>query len=102
MFYNSNLYFTAGLWGILNNTGISGSIGPADWLKPEDYHKVVAVNLLGLIDVTHTFMPLIKKTNGRIVNTGKPRHENFEIHSRSFNRSNRTVLQNVKRIQFIL
>ena len=49
------------------------------WLKPEDYHKVVAVNLLGLIDVTHTFMPLIKKTNGRIVNTGKPQHENFEI-----------------------
>ena len=37
----------------------------------EDYHKVNAVNLFGLIDVTKTFLPLVKKAKGRVVNTGK-------------------------------
>ena len=30
-----------------------------------------AVNLFGLIDVTKTFLPLVKKAKGRVVNTGK-------------------------------
>ena len=37
----------------------------------DDYYKVNAVNLFGLIDVTKTFLPLVKKTKGRVVNTGK-------------------------------
>ena len=30
--------------------------------------QVLAVNLLGLIDVTMTFLPLIKRSRGRVVN----------------------------------
>ena len=37
----------------------------------DDYYKVNAVNLFGLIDVTKTFLPLVKKTKGRVVNTGQ-------------------------------
>ena len=37
----------------------------------DDYYKVNAFNLFGLIDVTKTFLPLVKKTKGRVVNTGK-------------------------------
>ena len=60
----------AGLWGLLNNAGkISRAVGPAEWLVKEDYEDLFAVNLLGVIDMTVTFLPLIKKAKGRIVNT---------------------------------
>ena len=59
------------MWGIINNAGIFGQDGPEDWRNKDDYYKVNAVNLFGLIDVTKTFLPLVKKTKGRVVNTGK-------------------------------
>lgn len=59
-----------GLAGIVNNAGIGGSAaGLADWLVIQDYVDVMRVNLLGVIDVTTTFLPLLKKERGRIVNT---------------------------------
>lgn len=57
-----------GLWGLVNNAGISIPIAPVDWLKPEDFSKVLNVNLLGVIDVTLHFLPLLKKAKGRVVN----------------------------------
>ncbi|CAH1253428.1 DHRS9 [Branchiostoma lanceolatum] len=58
-----------GLWGLVNNAGISGRVaGNMDWLTLQDYHQVFAVNFFGLVDVTHTFLPLLKKAGGRIVN----------------------------------
>jgi len=35
----------------------------------DDYKKTASVNLYGLIDVTMTFLPLIKAAHGRVVNT---------------------------------
>lgn len=57
-----------GLWGLVNNAGISIPIGPTDWLKTEDFTKILDVNLLGVIDVTLHFLPLLKKAKGRVVN----------------------------------
>lgn len=57
-----------GLWGLVNNAGISIPIAPIDWLKPEDFTKILDVNLVGVIDVTLHFLPLLKKTKGRVVN----------------------------------
>ncbi|XP_072300509.1 retinol dehydrogenase 1 [Eucyclogobius newberryi] len=57
-----------GLWGLVNNAGISIPIGPVEWMKPEDFTKILDVNLLGLIDVTLQFLPLLKKAKGRVVN----------------------------------
>ncbi|XP_077861852.1 retinol dehydrogenase 7-like [Saccoglossus kowalevskii] len=57
-----------GLWGLVNNAGISGISCPYEWLQKEDYQQVINVNLLGMIDVTTIFLPLVKKTKGRIVN----------------------------------
>ncbi|XP_078617286.1 17-beta-hydroxysteroid dehydrogenase type 6-like [Branchiostoma floridae x Branchiostoma japonicum] len=57
-----------GLWGLVNNAGISGRIGEMEWLGLQDYQQVFAVNFFGLVDVTLTFMPLLKKAGGRIVN----------------------------------
>lgn len=58
-----------GLSGLLNNAGIIGGYGPAEWLLRQDYEEVLSVNLHGLIDVTITFLPLLKKAKGRLVNT---------------------------------
>ena len=57
-----------GLWGIVNNAGILDCIGPADWMSADDYRRHCNVNLFGLIDVTMTFLLLVKKSHGRIVN----------------------------------
>ncbi|CAJ0923939.1 unnamed protein product [Ranitomeya imitator] len=57
-----------GLYGLVNNAGRATPIGPTDWLDMEDFHRVLDVNLIGLIEVTIKFLPLIKRSRGRIVN----------------------------------
>ncbi|KAM6979203.1 retinol dehydrogenase 1 [Tautogolabrus adspersus] len=57
-----------GLWGLVNNAGRSIPIGPTEWMQIEDFTKVLDVNLLGVIDVTLQFLPLLKKAQGRVVN----------------------------------
>jgi len=59
----------AGVWGLVNNAGVLG-IGPAEWVPLAEYKRVADVNLWGLIDVTKTFLPLVKKTKGRVVLVG--------------------------------
>nr|XP_020450393.1 dehydrogenase/reductase SDR family member 9 isoform X1 [Monopterus albus]XP_020450394.1 dehydrogenase/reductase SDR family member 9 isoform X1 [Monopterus albus] len=57
-----------GLWAVVNNAGVSLSSGPTDWLTIDDYKSTLAVNLCGVIDVTLSVLPLIKKARGRVVN----------------------------------
>ena len=57
-----------GLWGVCNNAGIGGAGGPMEWLTLDDYRRCLDVNLLGLIDVTTVFLPLVKRSRGRVVN----------------------------------
>ena len=57
------------LWAVVNNAGICLAVGPSDWLTVDDYRATADVNLYGMIDVTMTFLPLIKKSRGRVVNT---------------------------------
>ncbi|XP_038645693.1 retinol dehydrogenase 7-like isoform X2 [Scyliorhinus canicula] len=57
-----------GLWGLVNNAGRANPIGPTEWLTVEDFTSVLDVNLVGLINVTLHFLPLVKKAKGRIVN----------------------------------
>lgn len=59
-----------GLWGLVNNAGISGIIAHTDWLKIDHFRKPIEVNLLGTIDVTLNILPFVKKTKGRIVTVG--------------------------------
>ena len=64
-----NIRYVSGLWGVMNNAGVFGPCGPPSWASIDDYRAVAAVNLYGLIDVTMTFLPLIKMARGRVVNT---------------------------------
>ncbi|XP_075465255.1 retinol dehydrogenase 5-like isoform X2 [Ascaphus truei] len=57
-----------GLFGLVNNAGRATPIGPTDWLEIEDFHRVLDVNLIGLIEVTLKFLPLLKMARGRVVN----------------------------------
>ena len=56
-----------GIWGLVNNAGIA-TVAPIEWMPLDHIKRVADVNLWGLIDVTKTFLPLIKKSQGRIVN----------------------------------
>ncbi|XP_037369216.1 retinol dehydrogenase 7-like [Talpa occidentalis] len=57
-----------GLWGLVNNAGISVPVAPNEWLSKEDFMKVLDVNLLGVIEVTLSLLPLVRKARGRVVN----------------------------------
>ncbi|XP_053311674.1 retinol dehydrogenase 7-like [Spea bombifrons] len=57
-----------GLWGLVNNAGVSLPTAPNEWLTKEDFFKILNVNLLGVIDVSLKMLPLIKKAKGRLVN----------------------------------
>ncbi len=37
-----------GLWALVNNAGVPGAAGLDDWLRVEDYQKVMSVNLCTL------------------------------------------------------
>ena len=60
-------FFNSGLWGLVNNAGIA-STGPIEWIPMEKFKRTADINLWGLIDVTKTFLPLIKNARGRVVN----------------------------------
>ncbi|XP_067109316.1 dehydrogenase/reductase SDR family member 9 [Osmerus mordax] len=57
-----------GLWAVVNNAGVSVPTAPCDWLTVEDYRGMLEVNLNGVIAVTLSVLPLIKKARGRVVN----------------------------------
>uniref|UniRef100_A0A4W5QT63 Uncharacterized protein n=1 Tax=Hucho hucho TaxID=62062 RepID=A0A4W5QT63_9TELE len=58
----------SGFWGMINNAGRSTPIGPTEWMQLEDFKKLLDVNLIGLIEVTLKFLPLLKKAQGSVVN----------------------------------
>ncbi|KAM6958486.1 retinol dehydrogenase 7-like isoform 1-T2 [Tautogolabrus adspersus] len=57
-----------GLWAVVNNAGVSVPSAPSDWLTIDDYKSMLDVNLNGVIAVTLSVLPLIKKARGRVVN----------------------------------
>lgn len=58
----------SGLWAVVNNAGVSVPSAPCDWLNIDDYKSMLEVNLDGVIAVTLSVLPLIKKAKGRVVN----------------------------------
>lgn len=59
----------SGLAGLINNAGI-GVGGPLEFIAIEELRRQLEVNVIGQIAVTQAFMPLIRKSTGRIVNMG--------------------------------
>ncbi|XP_059139616.1 retinol dehydrogenase 7-like [Physella acuta] len=57
-----------GLWGLVNNAAVMGNVGVSEICNHEDYTNVLSVNLLGTIEMSRTFLPLIRLARGRLVN----------------------------------
>ncbi|XP_005532090.1 PREDICTED: retinol dehydrogenase 16-like isoform X2 [Pseudopodoces humilis] len=57
-----------GLWGLVNNAGIVIPTGPNEWLTKQDFVKVLDVNLIGVVEVTLSLLPLLRRARGRVVN----------------------------------
>ena len=56
-----------GLWGLVNNAGIF-YLGNIELIHPKITQRVLDVNLHGMMNVTRTFLPLVRHSRGRIVN----------------------------------
>lgn len=66
-YVSSRLPKNTGLWGLVNNAGIA-EILPFELQEVTLYRKIISTNLIGAIDVAMTFLPLIKRERGRILN----------------------------------
>ena len=52
----------------MNNAGICTPMAPNEWLTKQDFVKMLDVNLLGMIEVTLSLLPVVRKARGRVVN----------------------------------
>ncbi|XP_028021667.2 retinol dehydrogenase 16-like [Balaenoptera acutorostrata] len=57
-----------GLWGLVNKAGISMPTTPNEWLTKQNFMKILDVNLLGVIEVALSLLPLVRKARGHVVN----------------------------------
>lgn len=55
------------LFGLVNNAGLSLN-GPLELVPVSDIKKLIDVNVIGLLAVTKAFLPLLRRSRGRIVN----------------------------------
>ncbi|WP_413290252.1 SDR family oxidoreductase [Bdellovibrio sp. HCB337] len=54
---------------LVNNAGIAIG-GPIEALPISEWKKLFDTNVFGLIEMTKTFLPLLRRTQGRVVNIG--------------------------------
>ncbi|TRY85899.1 hypothetical protein DNTS_011920 [Danionella cerebrum] len=56
-----------GLWALVNNAGVLGYVCDGEILPISLYRKQLDVNFMGSVEVTKTFLPLIRRAKGRII-----------------------------------
>ncbi|XP_005413298.1 PREDICTED: estradiol 17-beta-dehydrogenase 2 isoform X1 [Chinchilla lanigera] len=57
-----------GLWALVNNAGILGFPADGELIPMTEYKRCMEVNFFGPIEVTKAFLPLLRKSKGRLVN----------------------------------
>ncbi|XP_004690215.1 PREDICTED: estradiol 17-beta-dehydrogenase 2 [Condylura cristata] len=57
-----------GLWALINNAGVLGLPGDGELIPMNGYKQCMAVNFFGAVEVTKAFLPLLRKSRGRLVN----------------------------------
>uniref|UniRef100_A0A8C3VW61 Hydroxysteroid 17-beta dehydrogenase 2 n=1 Tax=Catagonus wagneri TaxID=51154 RepID=A0A8C3VW61_9CETA len=57
-----------GLWAVVNNAGILGFPIDGELIPMNQYKRCMAVNFFGAVEVTKAFLPLLRKSKGRLVN----------------------------------
>ncbi|XP_070383376.1 D-beta-hydroxybutyrate dehydrogenase, mitochondrial-like isoform X2 [Dermacentor albipictus] len=59
------------LWSVVANAGVLRS-GLLEWLSMDTIVDVFDVNVFGVLRVTKTFLPLLKRSKGRVVTVASP------------------------------
>lgn len=68
-YVKANLPQGESLWALVNNAGTMGSVmGPPEWLCADDFTEVMDTNAIGMVRVTLAFLPLLKESQGRLIN----------------------------------
>ncbi len=57
------------LYALVNNAGISIG-GPIELLPMHQVEELISINIIGVLRVTKVFIPLLRKSRGRIINIG--------------------------------
>ena len=57
------------LFGLVNNAGV-GIGGTLEVTPVKEIRKLIEVNVIGLLAVTKAFIPMLRKSKGRIINVG--------------------------------
>ncbi|KAM4640131.1 17-beta-hydroxysteroid dehydrogenase type 2 isoform 2-T2 [Amazona ochrocephala] len=57
-----------GLWGVVNNAGVLGFPADGELLPMNTYRMCMEVNFFGAVEVSKTFLSLLRKSKGRLVN----------------------------------
>ncbi|MBN3281357.1 DHI2 dehydrogenase, partial [Polyodon spathula] len=64
-----------GLWGLVNNAGVCVNFGDAELSLMSNYRGCMEVNFFGTLEVTKTFLPLLRQSQGRLVTISSPSGE---------------------------
>ncbi|KAL6051335.1 hypothetical protein STEG23_036322 [Scotinomys teguina] len=57
-----------GLWAVVNNAGVFQLPVDGELIPMIHYRRCMAVNFFGAVEVTKVFLPLLRKSKGRLVN----------------------------------
>jgi len=55
------------LWAVVNNAGIA-VFCEIEWCSVQEFMKIMDVNVFGIVRVTKAFLPLLRQSEGRVVN----------------------------------
>ncbi|XP_062997561.1 17-beta-hydroxysteroid dehydrogenase type 2 [Elgaria multicarinata webbii] len=58
----------ADLWGVINNAGVLGFTADGELLPMHSYKQCMDVNFFGPVELSKTFLPLLRKSKGRLIN----------------------------------
>lgn len=66
------MFFTSGLWALVNNAGMCYNFGDAELSLMSNYRNCMELNFFGTLSVTKAFLPLLRQAKGRIVAISSP------------------------------
>ncbi|KAK0058103.1 17-beta-hydroxysteroid dehydrogenase type 6 [Biomphalaria pfeifferi] len=55
------------LWAIVNNAGVA-AFCEIEWCSVQEFQKIMDVNVFGTVRVTKGFLPLLRQSEGRVIN----------------------------------
>ena len=55
------------LWAVVNNAGVAVYC-EIEWCSVQEFQKIMDVNVFGIVRVTKGFLPLLRQSEGRVIN----------------------------------